>query len=83
MANSPDDAFDYVILSRTLQATWQPRVVLENLLRIGRRAIVSYPNFRPGISFARLRAYRFIARTSGGGLPQPEIVTLSAIRELE
>ena len=41
----PDAAFDYVILSQTLQATRQPRVVLENLLRIGKRAIVSVPNF--------------------------------------
>ncbi|MBN8960001.1 MAG: methionine biosynthesis protein MetW [Rhizobiales bacterium] len=41
----PDDAFDYVILSQTLQATRQPRAVLENLLRIGHRAIVSFPNF--------------------------------------
>jgi len=41
----PDDSFDYVILSQTLQATRQPRVVLEHLLRIGRRAIVSFPNF--------------------------------------
>ena len=41
----PTDAFDYVILSQTLQATRQPRVVLEHLLRIGRRAIVSVPNF--------------------------------------
>ena len=41
----PDDAFDYVILSQTLQATRRPRVVLENLLRIGQRAIVSFPNF--------------------------------------
>ena len=41
----PDDAFDFVILSQTLQATHQPRRVLEQLLRIGRRAIVSFPNF--------------------------------------
>ena len=41
----PDDAFDYVILSQTLQATRRPKVVLENLLRIGRRAVVSFPNF--------------------------------------
>jgi methionine biosynthesis protein MetW len=41
----PDDAFDYVILSQTLQATRRPKHVLENLLRIGRRAIVSFPNF--------------------------------------
>ena len=41
----PDAAFDYVILSQTLQATHNPRHVLESLLRIGRRAIVSFPNF--------------------------------------
>ena len=41
----PDGAFDYVVLSQTLQATRAPRVVLENLSRIGRRAIVSFPNF--------------------------------------
>ncbi len=41
----PTDSFDYVILSQTLQATREPRTVLENLLRIGNRAIVSFPNF--------------------------------------
>jgi methionine biosynthesis protein MetW len=43
--NYPDQAFDYVILSLTIQATRQPKTVLENLLRIGRHAIVSVPNF--------------------------------------
>lgn len=43
--NYPDHAFDYAILSLTIQATRHPRAVLENLLRIGRRAIVSFPNF--------------------------------------
>ena len=41
----PDNAFDYAILSLTIQATLQPKLVLANLLRIGRRAIVSFPNF--------------------------------------
>lgn len=45
LSNYPDQAFDYVILSQTLQATRAPKEVLENLLRIGRRAIVSFPNF--------------------------------------
>jgi methionine biosynthesis protein MetW len=45
LADYPDDAFDYVILSQTLQATRQPRVVLEHMLRIGRNAIISFPNF--------------------------------------
>ncbi|WP_413993771.1 methionine biosynthesis protein MetW [Labrys okinawensis] len=40
-----DDSFDYVILSQTLQATRNPRQVVEDMLRIGRRAIVSFPNF--------------------------------------
>ena len=47
----PDGAFDVVVLSQTLQATRQPRRVLEELLRIGKRAIVSFPNF----GFWRLR----------------------------
>ncbi len=41
----PANAFDVVVLSQTLQATREPRHVLEELLRIGRRAIVSFPNF--------------------------------------
>jgi methionine biosynthesis protein MetW len=45
LATYPDHAFDYVILSQTLQATHNPRVVLEQLLRIGRKVVVSFPNF--------------------------------------
>jgi methionine biosynthesis protein MetW len=45
LADYPDDAFDYVILSQTIQATRNPRKVLEQMLRVGRRAIVSFPNF--------------------------------------
>ena len=41
----PDQAFDYVVLSQTLQATHNPRQVLLELVRIGRRAVVSFPNF--------------------------------------
>ena len=53
----PDQAFDYAILSLTIQATRHPKTVLENLLRIGRRAIVSFPNFghwriRAGLMFS-------------------------------
>src|ERR1700721_2691085 len=64
LINYPDDAFDYVILSQTLQATRQPRVVLENLLRIGRRAIVSFPNF----GFWRMRLQLLV----GGHMPRTE-----------
>jgi methionine biosynthesis protein MetW len=45
LADYPDDAFDYVVLSQTLQATRRPRWVLEQMLRIGRHGIVSFPNF--------------------------------------
>jgi methionine biosynthesis protein MetW len=45
LADYPDAAFDYAILSLTIQATRQPRRVLQQLLRIGRSAIVSFPNF--------------------------------------
>ena len=41
----PSQAFDYVILSQTLQAVRNPRQVLGELVRIGRYAIVSFPNF--------------------------------------
>ena len=41
----PDAAFDYVILSRTLQAVEKPREVLRQMLRISTHAIVSFPNF--------------------------------------
>ncbi len=41
----PNQAFDYAILSLTIQATHFPKKVLKNLLRIGRQAIVSFPNF--------------------------------------
>jgi methionine biosynthesis protein MetW len=41
----PSDAFDYVVLSQTLQATRKPHHVLAQLARIGRHAIVTFPNF--------------------------------------
>lgn len=41
----PNLAFDYAILSQTIQATYSPRHVLEQLLRIGKHAVVSFPNF--------------------------------------
>lgn len=45
LVNYPDGAFDYAILSQTIQATHRPKHVLDQLLRIGKRAIVSFPNF--------------------------------------
>ena len=57
----PTGAFDVVVLSQTLQATRQPRRVLETLMRIGKRAIVSFPNF----GFWRIR----LSLALGGRMP--------------
>src|SRR5438046_5640094 len=47
----PAGAFDVAVLSQTLQATRRPRHVVEELVRIGQRAVVAFPNFR----FLRIR----------------------------
>lgn len=60
----PAGAFDYVVLSQTLQATRRPRRVIENLVRIGRHAILSVPNF----GFWQVR-WRLMMR---GQMPQTE-----------
>lgn len=41
----PDDVFDYVILSQTLQQIYEPSQLIRSMLRIGKRGIVSFPNF--------------------------------------
>ncbi len=58
----PDAAFDYVILGQTLQATREPREVLRQMLRVGKRAIVSLPNFAHWLVRLRL--------VFGGRMPQ-------------
>jgi methionine biosynthesis protein MetW len=52
LAGYPSNGFDYAILSQTLQTTRAPADVIEQLLRIGRRAFVSFPNF----AYWRVRA---------------------------
>ena len=41
----PKNSFDYVILSQTLQTVKQPKLVLDEILRVGKKAIISFPNF--------------------------------------
>jgi methionine biosynthesis protein MetW len=41
----PDNAFDYVILSQTLQQVYEPAALIRSMLRIGKKGIVSFPNF--------------------------------------
>ena len=43
--NFPDKSFDYVILSQTLQTVEKPKWILDEILRIGKKAIISFPNF--------------------------------------
>jgi len=45
LADYPDKTFDYVILSQTLLETRSPLQVLKEMLRVGRQAVVSFPNF--------------------------------------
>jgi methionine biosynthesis protein MetW len=63
----PTRAFDVVVLSQTLQATRQPRKVLETLVRIGRQAIVSFPNF----GFWRIRLHLLFC----GRMPVSHLLT--------
>ena len=41
----PDKSFDYVILGQTLQAFINPEIVIKELLRVGKKAVVTIPNF--------------------------------------
>jgi len=51
----PDKAFDYVIISQTLQQIYQPAELIRSILRIGNKGIVSFPNFSHwGIRFQLL-----------------------------
>ena len=45
IVNFPDYSFDYVILSQTLQTVARPKWILKEILRIGKNAIISFPNF--------------------------------------
>lgn len=69
LADYPDRAFDYAILSQTLQTTRQPDRVLDELLRIGARAFVSFPNF----AYWRVRASLLF----GGRMPVTHALPLS------
>jgi methionine biosynthesis protein MetW len=69
LADYPTDAFDYAILSQTLQATRAPHHVLDELLRIGRHAIVSFPNF----AYWRVR----LSLMFGGRMPMTRALPVS------
>lgn len=45
LANFPDDSFDMVVMTETLQSVRQPHVMLDEMLRVGRECVVTFPNF--------------------------------------
>lgn len=45
LSDYKDDSFDYVILNQTIQNTKRPDYVIKEVLRIGKKAIISFPNF--------------------------------------
>lgn len=61
-----DKSFDYVILNRTLQCTHRPDYVIQEMLRVGKKAVISFPNF----AYWRVRFYLFLA----GRMPKSNIL---------
>lgn len=62
----PDKSYDYVILNQTLQSTHNPNFVLDEMLRVGKKCIVSFPNF----AYWRIRFYLFFT----GNMPKSRIL---------
>lgn len=62
----PDKSYDYVILNQTLQSTHNPNFVMDEMLRIGKKCIVSFPNF----AYWRIRFYLFFT----GNMPKSRIL---------
>ncbi len=66
LSDHQDDSFDYVILSLTLQAVRRPEFVLQEMLRVGKKIIVSFPNF----GHWRIRAHLAF----GGRMPRTRLL---------
>jgi methionine biosynthesis protein MetW len=69
LVDYPAQIFDAVILSQTIQATEKPRVVMEHLLRIGRRVAISLPNF----GYWKIR----LSLLTGGRMPRTRALDYS------
>lgn len=61
-----DKSYDYVVLNQTLQSTYNPDFVLEEMLRVGKKCIVSFPNF----AYWRIRFYLFFT----GNMPKSNVL---------
>lgn len=64
-----DDEYDYVILNQTLQSTEKPDYVIEEMLRVGKKVVVSFPNF----GYWRVRFYLFFK----GRMPKSKMLPFS------
>jgi methionine biosynthesis protein MetW len=62
----PDRSFDYIILNQTLQAVKKPDVVLGEMLRVGEKAVVGFPNF----AYWKMRLYLLLR----GRMPKTEFL---------
>ena len=62
----PDRSFDYIILNQTLQAVKKPDVVMEEMLRVGEKAVVGFPNF----AYWKMRLYLALL----GRMPKTEFL---------
>ena len=61
-----DKSYDYVVLNQTLQSTHNPNFVLDEMLRVGKKCIVSFPNF----AYWRIRFYLFFT----GNMPKSRVL---------
>ncbi|MDD3593858.1 MAG: methionine biosynthesis protein MetW [Candidatus Gastranaerophilales bacterium] len=61
-----DNSYDFVVLNQTLQSTHNPEFVLQEMLRVGKRCVVSFPNF----AYWRVRSFLFF----NGKMPKSNIL---------
>jgi len=66
LAEYPDQSVDYIILNQTLQSTEKPDYVIKEMLRAGRKIVVSFPNF----AYWRIRFYLFF----NGKMPKSQML---------
>ena len=87
LAQYPDKSFDYTILSQTLQTAARPDRMLDELLRVGKRAFVSFPNFahwstRAALMFGGRMPVTKALPVSWYATPNIHHVTIADFREL-
>ena len=66
LSGYPDKSYDYVILNQTLQSTHNPEYVMNEMLRVGKKCVVSFPNF----AYWRVRCHLFFK----GQMPKSRMI---------